>query len=187
MSQFTEYPKAAEIEASAWINTAKPLSLAQMRGTVVVIHVFQMLCPGCVLHGIPQTQLIRQTFSEKQVKVLGLHSVFEHHSVMNIDALRAFSAEYRITFPIAIDAPSTSGHIPKTMQRYGLQGTPTLILIDKLGRLRLQHYGKIADMQVAKLISELVGEQQDELQLEPATTTLDSEKDTQCTDTGCQL
>ncbi|TFW15649.1 redoxin domain-containing protein [Duganella callida] len=100
------YPVAPELQVESWLNAALPLSLAQLRGKVVVIHAFQMLCPGCVSHGIPQARTIRATFAEQDVAVLGLHSVFEHHAVMNRAALEAFVQEYRIDFPVAIDRPS---------------------------------------------------------------------------------
>jgi len=31
-----------------WLNTPKPLNLSDLRGKVVAIEAFQMLCPGCV-------------------------------------------------------------------------------------------------------------------------------------------
>ncbi|MYM66775.1 redoxin domain-containing protein [Pseudoduganella sp. FT55W] len=152
------FPIAPELHAAEWLNTAKPLSLQQLRGKVVAIYAFQMLCPGCVSHGIPQAKSIRATFDEKDVAVLGLHSVFEHHAVMNRAALEAFVHEYRIGFPVAIDQPSPHGPIPLTMEEYQLRGTPTLILIDRQGRLRLSHFGRAEDMQVGALIGQLVAE-----------------------------
>ena len=149
---------APELQVAEWLNTVKPLSLQQLRGKVVAIYAFQMLCPGCVSHGIPQAKSIRATFDEKDVAVLGLHSVFEHHAVMNRAALDAFVHEYRIGFPVAIDQPSTHGPIPLTMEEYHLRGTPTLILIDRQGRLRLSHFGRAEDMQVGALIGQLVAE-----------------------------
>jgi peroxiredoxin len=143
---------APELQVASWLNTAKPLSLQQLRGKVVAIYAFQMLCPGCVSHGIPQAKTIRATFAEQDVAVLGLHSVFEHHAVMNRDALEAFVHEYRIEFPVAIDQPAEHGPIPLTMERYQLRGTPTLILIDRQGRLRLNHFGRADDMKVGALI-----------------------------------
>jgi len=151
-------PIAPELQVAEWLNTARPLSLQQLRGKVVAIYAFQMLCPGCVSHGIPQAKTIRATFDEKDVAVLGLHSVFEHHAVMNRAALDAFVHEYRIGFPVAIDQPSTHGPIPLTMEEYQLRGTPTLILIDRQGRLRLSHFGRAEDMQVGALIGQLVAE-----------------------------
>jgi hypothetical protein len=50
---------APEWSISSWINTPAPISLASLRGRVVVVHAFQMLCPGCVSHGIPQALAIR--------------------------------------------------------------------------------------------------------------------------------
>jgi peroxiredoxin len=149
---------APELQVASWLNTAKPLSLRQLRGKVVAIYAFQMLCPGCVSHGIPQAKTIRTTFAERDVAVLGLHSVFEHHAVMNREALEAFVHEYRIEFPVAIDQPAEHGTIPLTMEQYQLRGTPTLILIDRQGRLRLSHFGRADDMKVGALIGQLVAE-----------------------------
>jgi len=149
---------APELQAESWLNTAAPLSLLQLRGKVIAIYAFQMLCPGCVSHGIPQAKTIRATFAEQDVAVIGLHSVFEHHAVMNRAALEAFVHEYRIEFPVAIDQPSAHGPIPLTMGQYQLRGTPTLILVDRQGRLRLSHFGRADDMKVGALIGQLVAE-----------------------------
>lgn len=148
---------APELEATAWLNVSTPLVLSELRGKVVVIHAFQMLCPGCVAEGIPQAVNIHQVFADEDVQVIGLHTVFEHHEAMNLNALTAFSGEYRLPFPIAVDAPSTTGSIPLTMEKYKMQGTPTLIVIDQQGRLRLNHFGRIGDMKVGSLIGGLLG------------------------------
>jgi peroxiredoxin len=187
MSTFNEYPIAPEIEAGEWINTAQPLSLSKMKGSVVVIHAFQMLCPGCVSHGIPQTKTIDEIFSPIDVKVIGLHTVFEHHAVMTVDALKAFVHEYRITFPIAIDRPSSTGPIPATMQRYNMNGTPTLILIDRNGSVRLNHFGRLEDMQVGKLITELVSEAGAVADPGENPAPVSGTSEGSCDETGCQI
>ena len=53
---------APPIEAERWFNTDRPLALDMFLGKVVVLHAFQMLCPGCVTYGIPQAQHIQQVF-----------------------------------------------------------------------------------------------------------------------------
>ena len=53
-----DYPEAPELAVSRWFNTDENPTLAGLRGEVVVIEAFQMLCPGCVSHGIPQAQRI---------------------------------------------------------------------------------------------------------------------------------
>jgi hypothetical protein len=41
-----------------------------------------------------------------------------------------------------------------------MQGTPTLMLIDRAGRLRLQHFGRLEDLVVGAEVMRLVGERQ---------------------------
>jgi hypothetical protein len=149
---------AIELSTSTWLNTDKPIKLNDLLGRIVVIHTFQMLCPGCVSHGLPQALKIRNTFAESDVIVLGLHTVFEHHSVMGKEALEVFLDEYRIHFPVGIDQAEAGNNIPLTMQAYGLRGTPSLIIIDRKGQIRLNHFGVIDDMLVGAKIGQLISE-----------------------------
>ena len=137
-----------ELQTTGWINTEKPLTLAGLRGKVVAISAFQMLCPGCVEHGLPQAKRLAAKFNPSEVAVIGLHTVFEHHAVMSPAALQVFMAEYKWPFPVGIDAPDGDGP-PKTMSAYQMQGTPTLLLFDRAGRLRRHYFGRPDDMQIA--------------------------------------
>ncbi|ANO52123.1 peroxiredoxin family protein [Woeseia oceani] len=149
--------KAPELKVCAWLNTEAPVTLAELRGRVVVIEAFQMLCPGCVAHGLPQAKRVAETFRDEDVVVLGLHTVFEHVEVQGgRDALAAFMHEYRIPFPVAIDAPGEQGRLPETMSAYGMRGTPTLLLIDRAGLLRQQYFGAIDDMRLGAEIMSLL-------------------------------
>ncbi len=143
---------------SEWLNTDRPLSLADFRGRVLAVEVFQMLCPGCVNHGLPQAARIAATFDPAQVAVIGLHSVFEHHAAMTPVALRAFCHEYRIRFPVAVDAPGSPGPLPQTMRAWGLEGTPTLLIFDRKGARRAQHFGQVGDMALGAQIMGLLQE-----------------------------
>ena len=149
---------APELQCAQWFNTDAPITLAALRGKVVVIEAFQMLCPGCVSHGLPQVQKLRQMFPEDHVVVLGLHTVFEHHAAMTSVALQAFLHEYRIQFPVGVDLPADTGPIPRTMAAYGMRGTPTLLIIDRAGRLRHQHFGQVEDMALGAQVAFLMGE-----------------------------
>jgi hypothetical protein len=149
---------APDWRVSEWLNTAEPLSLQTLHGKVVVLHAFQMLCPGCVSHGVPQAERIHHLFPKVDVAVVGLHTVFEHHAVMTPEALRVFLHEYRITHPVGVDQPVPGQPIPATMRVYGMQGTPTVNLIDRQGRLRLQHFGRVDDLAVGAEVMRLVAE-----------------------------
>jgi peroxiredoxin len=153
-----ELSAAPELDVTQWFNVSQPLSLAGLRGKVVVLHAFQMLCPGCVRSGLPQAQRIAALFPASEVAVVGIHTVFEHHDAMTATALAAFIHEYRLTFPIAIDRPSAKGPLPATMAAYGMRGTPSLVLIDRAGTLRRHSFGADDDLVVGAEIGLLMAE-----------------------------
>lgn len=59
--------KAPKLIISKWLNTSGKLSLESLKGKVVAIHAFQMLCPVCILHGIPQAQKLFETFNSYSI------------------------------------------------------------------------------------------------------------------------
>lgn len=140
---------------SQWFNAEGASGLEAFLGRVLVVEVFQMLCPGCVSHGLPQAQRIAATFQRDKVAVIGLHSVFEHHEAMQPVALQAFLHEYRIGFPVAVDKAGSSG-MPLTMAAWGLEGTPSLVLIGRDGRIRARHLGQVADLMIGATIMQLM-------------------------------
>ncbi|MCL4679216.1 MAG: redoxin domain-containing protein [Alphaproteobacteria bacterium] len=140
--------QAPEWTICKWLNTDEDITLQSLQGKVVAAFAFQMLCPGCVEHSIPQARRVNAMFSKDDVAVIGLHTVFEHHSAMGENSLVAFMHEYGITFPVGIDIPSGDDKdpIPKTMRAYNMGGTPTLLLIDRQGRLRKHKMGHEHDL-----------------------------------------
>lgn len=150
-------PPAPALLVDTWLNTPEPQSLESLRGKVVMLHAFQMLCPGCLNHGLPQAERVHRLFRNEGLVVIGLHTVFEHHAVMGPDALRVFNHEYRWSFPIGVDR-ATQGGIPATMLAYHLDGTPSLVLIDRLGRIRLQQLGHLDDLVLGRVIGQLLAE-----------------------------
>jgi len=149
---------APELATSQWLNASEPQTLAMHRGKVIVVEVFQMLCPGCVSHSLPQAQRVCQTFSRDDVVVLGLHSVFEHHDAMTLVALKAFLHEYRLTFPVGVDMPGDNHPLPRTMATYGMNGTPTMLLIGRDGRLAIHHFGQLQDLDLGANIATLAAQ-----------------------------
>jgi thiol-disulfide isomerase/thioredoxin len=146
---------APPLATTDWFNSP-PLSLDTLHGRVVVLGTFQMLCPGCVSIGLPQLQRVYEGFDRKLVAVIGIHTVFEHHTAMTPVALKAFLHEYRISFPVAVDESAPNTDVPVTMARYAFQGTPSLALIDKAGQLRLKRFGHEPDLQLGVAITQLI-------------------------------
>lgn len=150
---------APELDVGAWLNTDTAPVLADLRGRVVLIEAFQMLCPACVSHALPQAQRASRLFAAPDLAVIGLHTVFEHHDAQGPRvALEAFLHENRISFPVAIDSPGDGTPLPATMSAYKMQGTPTLILVDRYGSLRKQKFGVENDMTLGAEIMALVRE-----------------------------
>ena len=177
------FPMAPELIASSCLNSEETITLNALRGSVVLIEAFQMLCPGCVEHGLPQASRVARLFDSRDVKVIGLHSVFEHHDVQgNRAALEAFVHEYKISFPIVIDKQSPGNPIPQTMSLYQLQGTPSLLLIDRQGLLRARYFGLVQDLALGAEIMALITEHSKKSSQTP---TNPEAIDLGCSCTGC--
>lgn len=144
------------LHVSRWFNTPQPIALEALRGKVVAIYAFQMLCPACVSRSLPQATKLRDAFPEDQLAVIGLHTVFEHHQVMGADALEAFIHEYRLRWPIGVDEADPHSPLPKTMAAWGLQGTPSLVLLDRSGRPQLSHFGHLDDLGLGAVVGQLL-------------------------------
>jgi len=149
---------APELTVSEWLNADAPLTLAGLRGRPVLIHAFQMLCPGCVSHGTPQAERAHLLFKNTDLQVIGLHTVFEHHAAMTPVSLKAFVHENRLTFPIGVDTAGEGTPIPVTMASYGMRGTPTMILIRRNGTVYHHGFGQQDDMAVGAMIASVLTE-----------------------------
>lgn len=150
--------KAPELIVEKWINTKESISIKNSLGKVIVFEAFQMLCPGCILEGLPKFQKLYDYFSSnKDIVLFGLHTVFEHHNAMKEESLRAFLYEFGYNFPVAIDNHQND-EIPETMKVYNLRGTPSLVLIDKKGYIKKIYFGKIDEIELGYQIANLLNE-----------------------------
>ena len=148
---------APPIEAERWFNTDRPLALDMLRGKVVVLQAFQMLCPGCVTHAVPQARRLHEIAKNlDDLVVLGLHTVFEHHAAMTPVSLEAFLHEYGLKMPVAVDRPAPDGPIPLTMTAYGFKGTPSTVVIDRERRIVRLTFGTEDDLVLGLVLGSLL-------------------------------
>ena len=143
-----------ELEIASWLNGDDGLTLKSLRGKVVVVVAFQMLCDGSQKHALPQAARIAKATRPDQVMVLGVHMVFERHGEMTPKKLEVFVKKHGYKFPIGVDAPGIAGK-PKTMKAYEIQGTPTILLFDRQGRLRRHYLGQVDDIRLGAEIMAL--------------------------------
>ncbi|MDP1965569.1 MAG: TlpA disulfide reductase family protein [Reyranella sp.] len=154
----TDPQLASELQVERWLNTETAISLSDLRGKVIILYAFQMLCPGCVAHTIPQAKRLHELARGTDLVVLGLHTVFEHHAAMTPTALEAFLHEYRVSFPVGIDKPAVDNPIPRTMAAYGMRGTPSTIIVDRSGRLVRHTFGTEDDLALGMILGGLLNE-----------------------------
>jgi len=139
-------------------NAPEAPTLEKLKGKVVVLVGFQMLCPGSLRHALPQAERLARAFNADEVAVVGLHMVFENHKDMTPSLLEPFLKSEHISIPILVDAANGAG-IPRTMEAYGMQGTPALLLFDRQGRLRRHYLGAVDDVRLGAEIMALCMEE----------------------------
>ncbi len=113
--------------AGGWINTAEPLSLAKLRGKVVLLDFWTFCCINC-LHIIEELRPLEAAFP-KELVVIGVHSP-KFPAEHDHDAVVRAVARHRIRHPV-LDDPDMI-----TWKRYGVRAWPTLMLIDATGAVR---------------------------------------------------
>src|SRR5262245_50950257 len=110
----------------AWLNTAGPIKLSDLKGKVVVLDFWTFCCINCI-HTLPDLAKLEKKY-EKQVVVVGVHSAkFDNEKVT--ENIRKAVGRYQITHPVVNDADM------KIWRRYDVSSWPTLVLIDPEGNL----------------------------------------------------
>jgi hypothetical protein len=150
-----------ELAVAHWLNANEaPPTLAAANGKVIVVGAFQMHCPGSQHHLLPQLARLNAQFQNDEVAIIGLHTVFEKQDEQTPQQLEVFLEENHFHFPVAIDKQN-GGVLPETMDAYELQGTPTLLIFDRQGRLRRHYLGQVDDVRVAAEVMALTIEARD--------------------------
>jgi peroxiredoxin/Spy/CpxP family protein refolding chaperone len=113
--------------ASAWRNSP-PISLAQQRGKVVVVHYFACGCINCI-HNYPVYREWRQELAGKNVTLIGIHTP-ETKTERDIAHLERKLKEDDLAFPVLIDNDGANWNA------WGNSMWPSVYIIDKQGYLR---------------------------------------------------
>lgn len=137
-----------ELHIAKWVNISEPLTLARLKERVVVLAAFQSICPGSVEHAIPQLKRLSARFQPEQVAIIGLHASTGTAGQLPDVAIERFVAQFALPFPVGIDAADGDGP-SKTFAAYQMQGTPSILVFDRAGRLRRHYFGRPDDMTLA--------------------------------------
>lgn len=151
---------APEWAVSEWIN-GDPGRLADHRDRVVLLHFFQLWCPGCNRFSIPLFHRWEEKYGARDdVLIVSIHSVFEGHSFQSANRLHGFVADKKIGHPVGIDDyADNNDRTPITMRRYRTGGTPQVVIIDKQGEIRFSKLGGFDTAGAERLIDQLLREE----------------------------
>lgn len=142
-SQPPEFAGIAE-----WLNSP-PLTMASLRGKVVLVDFWAYSCINCV-RALPHVEHLYQTYKDKGLVVVGVHTPefdFEANPVNVQAAVRRLD----ITYPVALDSRG------KTWGAWHNQFWPAEYLVDQNGRLIGHHYGEGAYDVMENAIRSLLG------------------------------
>jgi len=123
--------KAPNLKVSEWVQGLET-NFDQEKDHVVLVEVFQVNCPGCFLHGMPEAINIYNKFKDDGVRVLGVATAFEDFDKNTLDNLKLLlqtgevigdtkqaliqygklddsKLQYKIPFPVGMDSLKKTG------------------------------------------------------------------------------
>lgn len=120
-------PTAPELDGGkAWLNTAGPVKLKDLKGKIVLLDFWTLCCINCI-HIMPDLAKLEKKYPNELV-VIGVHSAkFENEKDTN--SIRKAVLRYEIAHPVVNDADHT------IWNAYGVNSWPTLVLIDPEGKV----------------------------------------------------
>jgi len=136
--------------AGGWLNTGgKPLSLAALRGRIVLLDFWTFCCINC-LHVIEELRALEARYADVLVNI-GVHSPKFPHEADHA-ALAAAVERYEVHHPV-LDDPELH-----TWRQYAVRAWPTLVVIDPEGYVVSVAAGEGHADALDRLIAELAAE-----------------------------
>jgi sugar lactone lactonase YvrE len=133
----------------AWLNTAAPVRIKDLRGKVVVLDFWTLCCINC-MHTLPDLARLEKKYPNELV-VIGVHSA-KFDNEKSTESIRKAILRYQISHPVVNDAEM------RIWDTYGATSWPSLYLIDPEGFLVAKGAGEglyePLDQAIATLIKE---------------------------------
>ncbi len=132
-----------------WLNTDKPLSIAGLKGKVVLLDFWTYGCINCI-HIIPELKKLEAKYANNLV-VIGVHSAkFENEK--DTENIRKIVVRYGIEHPIVNDADF------KIWDAYAIRAWPGLVVIDPSGYVIKTVFGEGQFQEIDQTIAETIAE-----------------------------
>jgi thiol-disulfide isomerase/thioredoxin len=118
---------------SSWFNSA-PVSMASLRGKVVLVDFWTYGCVNCV-NTLPHVTELYAKYKDRGLVVIGIHTP-EFPFERSASNVQAALKRHGISYPVAQDNES------QTWNAYGNQYWPAQYIVDQSGRIVFQHDGE---------------------------------------------
>ena len=146
-------PRAPELRGiEEWLNTpdGEPVSIAGLRGKVVVVDFWTYSCINC-LRTLPHLKAWDRAYRKAGLAIVGIHAPeFAFERVR--DNVRSAVRRLGIEYPVGLDNDFQTWHA------YANQYWPAKYLVDRSGRVRYTHFGEGAYDETESWIRRLLGE-----------------------------
>lgn len=140
--------KAPELDGGiAWLNTAGPLRMKDLRGKIVLLDFWTFCCINCI-HVLPDLAKLEKKYPNELV-VIGVHSA-KFDNEKNTDAIRKAILRYEIAHPVVNDANMA------IWKAFGARAWPSLILVDPEGEIVWRESGEGLYEELDREISSLI-------------------------------
>ncbi|MGI8419448.1 MAG: cytochrome c biogenesis protein DipZ [Candidatus Levyibacteriota bacterium] len=133
-----------------WLNPEKPLTIAELKGKVVLVDFWTYTCINCI-RTLPHVTSWYDKYHDQGFVVIGVHTPefdFEHQTNNVQNAIK----QYNIHYPVAQDNDYA------TWNAYNNQYWPAEYLIDAKGVIRREHFGEGEYDQMEEAIQTLLKE-----------------------------
>jgi DNA-binding beta-propeller fold protein YncE len=113
--------------AAAWLNVDRPLSIAELRGQVVILDFWTYCCVNC-MHVLPVLRDLEERHAQDSLVVIGVHSA-KFDGEKDADHVLAAMRRYGVSHPVVVDSDM------RIWSAYAVRSWPTLVVIRPDGTL----------------------------------------------------
>ncbi|MCR9257398.1 MAG: thioredoxin-like domain-containing protein [Alphaproteobacteria bacterium] len=152
--------RAPEIdrEGLTWLNTDRPLSLADADGKLLILDFWTYCCVNCY-HVLPTLKRVEETFPD-DVLVIGVHSP-KFEAEKDLDNLKQAIRRYGITHPVVQDPKM------ELWRQYAVKAWPTLVFVSPEAYVLGQQPGEPDADTLMTLVEAVIKEFHDEGRMMP--------------------
>jgi thiol-disulfide isomerase/thioredoxin len=131
LAQAPKAPDAPTLTGDVWINS----KAADFKGHVTVLHFWTFACINCK-HNIPFYNRWAAKYEGAEVQIVGVHTP-ELEIEKKLENVKQAVKDYGINYPVLFDGDYANWN------RYKVDVWPTVILVDKQGKIRYTWKGEL--------------------------------------------